>query len=584
MTLYFTTNASSGDGSLAALYASATDGDVIAPDPSVFPLGSMIEITLASALTSACNITIDGAGRRIRFNGASAPRCIVGGAYSHTFQDCDFVGFTGKSQTIVAVGSGELHFVRCLLAGNDTTGVGIVYGSGTSVITIDDSAFYGNSASSGAVYVAGTSTLTITRSTVIGNVTRDIYAGGNCTTTAVNSIYQTALNIQTVTDCTVGAPSSIGFVAPPPDSVTYSASAWESWNLHLLTSTATDPDALGYDLDGIPRAVSSIVGAYGVDFCDFYGNEDGWATNRFGTYSTQTTPTDSSKCLLLGSTTYDFNDVSVECVTCGNIAATLTHGTIALSLGMNAGATAGTDSTVHIKAEDLDAVIPASGSTLVIDGNFAWGLLIVPTGVTTEISGAAEVDSLTVNGALVIDNFVRVDDLTVSADAVITLGADARLSATTSATFGACDIIASRGYLATPAGTDTTAIEITGDVVMLTYGAGCVSFDASFQSRGVVGFEWEQADPTVNPLLEVYNDGWQTLSISATTAYTYEGDGGTFRLYDGDMFFTDYLAPVSAVQYWQVKAWADATASGGTEGDSETFSVSVWAVSPNLES
>ena len=48
--VYFTSNASTGAGSLAEAVANASSGDIILPDETVFERGSTIEIALASAL------------------------------------------------------------------------------------------------------------------------------------------------------------------------------------------------------------------------------------------------------------------------------------------------------------------------------------------------------------------------------------------------------------------------------------------------------------------------------------------------------------------------------------------------------
>ena len=49
--VYFTSNASTGAGSLAEAIQNAQPGDVVRPDETVFERGSTIEITLAATLT-----------------------------------------------------------------------------------------------------------------------------------------------------------------------------------------------------------------------------------------------------------------------------------------------------------------------------------------------------------------------------------------------------------------------------------------------------------------------------------------------------------------------------------------------------
>ena len=60
-TIYFTSNADSGSGTLRAALNSAEAGDVIMPDPEVFTSGP-VEIALSSSLITQVDITIDGGG------------------------------------------------------------------------------------------------------------------------------------------------------------------------------------------------------------------------------------------------------------------------------------------------------------------------------------------------------------------------------------------------------------------------------------------------------------------------------------------------------------------------------------------
>ena len=59
--VYFTSNASTGAGSLAEAIQNAQPGDVVRPDETVFERGSTIEIVLASTLSVGKNLTLDGA-------------------------------------------------------------------------------------------------------------------------------------------------------------------------------------------------------------------------------------------------------------------------------------------------------------------------------------------------------------------------------------------------------------------------------------------------------------------------------------------------------------------------------------------
>jgi hypothetical protein len=66
---YITSSANSGDGTLRNLIADASDGDIIEPSLSAFPLGTVCEITLSSNLNITKALTIRGAHTKIVVNG-----------------------------------------------------------------------------------------------------------------------------------------------------------------------------------------------------------------------------------------------------------------------------------------------------------------------------------------------------------------------------------------------------------------------------------------------------------------------------------------------------------------------------------
>ena len=98
-TIYFTSNASTGAGSLAEAIQNAAPGDVIRPDESVFERGSTIEIVLASQLNVDKNLTLDASPFRVRLDGGGAKTCatIASGAIAE-FTAFDFVrGFSAMT-------------------------------------------------------------------------------------------------------------------------------------------------------------------------------------------------------------------------------------------------------------------------------------------------------------------------------------------------------------------------------------------------------------------------------------------------------------------------------------------------------
>ena len=90
--VYFTSNASTGAGSLVEALQNASPGDVVRPDETVFERGSTIEIVLASTLSVGKNLTLDGGPFRVRLNGGGARRCVsVAANVTATFIGVDFV-------------------------------------------------------------------------------------------------------------------------------------------------------------------------------------------------------------------------------------------------------------------------------------------------------------------------------------------------------------------------------------------------------------------------------------------------------------------------------------------------------------
>lgn len=254
-TIYFTNTASSGDGSLRQALGDAAEGDVVAPDPSVFPAGTTVEIELASRLEVRTALTLDADATRIRLRHVNAAAGNVFYAYpSASYFRAVGVDFIGR---VVAYAS-ECTFRRCLFAGNAATGMGIGCSSNTQALNLYDCVVVG--VKNAAIQASSPATfVTITRSTIAGNA-------------ASLNVYNAPTVVDSIVDPVC---STVGFLAAPPDVIATSSDAlpWENWNLRLLPSSSYASGATSaegeVDLDGKVRGrtvgtspTTYAVGAY----------------------------------------------------------------------------------------------------------------------------------------------------------------------------------------------------------------------------------------------------------------------------------------------------------------------------------
>lgn len=265
-TIYFTSNADSGSGTLRAALNSAEAGDVIMPDPNVFTSGPVV-IAISSTLPAfPNNATLDGGelgividGQNLSMGGTSAfkssgttltvinvtltrykvtsnaPIMLNSIDGNYTYKRCKFVENTGMWFGCVYLLKGSMSLYDCLITGNVSTG---------STNTV------------GGMTIASGQTLNFVRSTLCGN--RKANVNGASRLNNVNSfVGLTAPEIDGVT------PEEIGFVNPPPSAVIpeadYTEGDWESWDFRLKPTSpyltgasyqSGDKDLLGHDRTG----------------------------------------------------------------------------------------------------------------------------------------------------------------------------------------------------------------------------------------------------------------------------------------------------------------------------------------------
>ncbi|MBP3532094.1 MAG: hypothetical protein J6K25_13095, partial [Thermoguttaceae bacterium] len=351
-TVYFTSNASTGAGSLVEAIRNAQPSDVIRPDETVFERGSTIEIVLASTLTVAKNLTLDAAPCRVRLVGGGATGLVfVRSGATAEFVGFDFVGGVNSSTYYHGGGAtisenSNAVFNRCLFAGCKTSrSGGAIFVQAGSNAEVRDSLIVGCRAASTSGGLCASGVASVSGSTVVGNVdsTGVNDAGGSGKASFFNSIIGASTvktsneNVGSVVDV---ASSSIGFVASPPDDLsveTWNANAWQNWDLRLIDDASPNPSpyrdsgdvdaASKYDLDGNFRGretngvATCSPGAYETLQADLFwigadatGTEvvlpsfltsNGWATSRFAIVSGDVAPQVGQKLFVDGAVVFD---------------------------------------------------------------------------------------------------------------------------------------------------------------------------------------------------------------------------------------------------------------------------------------
>lgn len=426
--VYFTSNASTGAGSLSEAVKNAQPGDVIRPDETVFERGSTIEIVLASQLTVGKNLTLDASPCRVRLDGGGARTCAFAteGVVAE-FTAFDFVrGYFSTTGGCVR-SYGTLTLNRCGVYGGDAMYAGGIFAK--YGLTLNDCVVAGCRAtqSGGAMTAQGETTLN--GATIVGNVAK-INAGvrgeTNCRLTALNSIIE-AVNLvganpssPSYSGCVVDvASSAVGFVAPPPDDLTlenWDADAWQNWDLRLLDDASPNPSPYRdsgdvgamsrYDLQGNFRgresedATTCSPGAFETIQADLFWigidatgagvvspsflASDGWASSRFATVAGDVAPT-TGAALFVGETV-SFDDAppfAAALVVGANNVVIPGAASVYLTIGATQAATVG-GTLAALKLGDYAELTPST--SLVIPAVEFGGAHIVIDNVSVEIN------------------------------------------------------------------------------------------------------------------------------------------------------------------------------------------------------
>lgn len=284
-TLYITSTANTGTGTLRNLISSATAGDVIQPSPTTFPSGTVCNVSLTATLSITKNLTIQGGQTRLVLSSSGSNFYIGHGTSSSipsyiNYTDVDFRGFYSSSSGAIRCQYCQNHtFLRCSFCGikGYSAPVAVSYSSVVSVV-FQDCAFYGNIATQnssnagGALYFASTTiagkcsliNCTLGANYRYYNSSRYNYGKSPLTTNIVNSAAQEA-EWKTPPASTYGYST---WTATSYQAMNPRPSASASWRTGATSTTSTT------DLDGKARKTNGALGAY-----EYYADKLATPTN-----------------------------------------------------------------------------------------------------------------------------------------------------------------------------------------------------------------------------------------------------------------------------------------------------------------
>ena len=365
-TRYFTTTADTGDGSLRATINACNFGDTVAPDPTAFPKGSVINIKLSSNISIPTAIFLRGAGRRIEleaqgeigvFSDSTTNRGIIVSDVS--FLNGNRIGNVGSAIQIASIG---VELTRCVVAGN--YGYRCIHMSGSGAIIMRSCVVVGNYC---------TNSLWGAQTVAIGTTT-----GGNY----LNEVYTSAGTYRNIASVVQPVPQDCFRVAPPATlaETDWDADLWKQWDLSLTpessyaTTTADDwadaglwldGDDWRYDTLGLPRKANGAAGAYERYDFDYYQGDTatsfasptGWYTDRLLT-TPATAIADSASFYLDSAQTFS------DAPSAGS----------SLAAGLNADVTIGaTTATLQDVTAGINATLAATGDVATTTLNASEG-------------------------------------------------------------------------------------------------------------------------------------------------------------------------------------------------------------------
>ena len=521
-TIFFTNTNQIGDGSLYQTVLDAQEGDVVAPDPTVFGVGERVVIDFADILKIERPITIDAGktrliltksltygsvpsyilidtsystiaglyARGIAFNG----RVLPGGSnQKYRFDKCVFGGFPKGYNSVHAVGYCDIEFNDCAF----------ICGAG--------SAFYGMSKNSSYIF---------NRCTIAANKANGT-SPGRLDATYIDCIDEPDL-------------STAGFANVPTSLDAVDVTKWEEYDFAPLPSS---PYASGgstcagkTDLLGVARgwtdesgATQYAVGAFEVVKADYFLSKD--------------VPSSVS-----------FNEPSTWKITRGG----------------NATPEVVEPGVFYVDESKTFTDSPPEGASVVVAGPSR--VEIGDACLLDEIRAGAR-STVAFKGAVRASSFDLRDESTVEIRPEDVVALD-------SLTYGAGVSAKSTGraYLSAP-GVDASAFE-SENVVVGQRGAKQSGFYVERKSPNALAFTWTAKNPSASIVIEQrVGDVWTTFATASGTSASFDGFDESFglnyddwRAWDGDAFFfsTPPWSKADFFRYWN--------------GVETTVSVSEWAI------
>ena len=523
-TIFFTNTNQIGDGSLYQTVLNAQEGDVIAPDPTVFGAGERVVIDFADLLKIERAITIDAGKTRLIFRKTTAsaiPKDILIDCVYSTIVSFNARGIAFNGRVLVG-GSGQKHrFDKCIFGGFATVRNSF-HTTGNCGVEFNDCAFICGSGSP-----------------FFGTSTKSSYKFTRCTI-AANKANETSTGrvAATYVDC-IDEPdlTTAGFANVPTTLDAVDVTKWEEYDFSPLpsspfatgaTSAENETDILGsrrgyLDATG---ATQYAVGAYEVVNANYYLAPNIGSTASFTEPSVWRTERGRNATPEVVETGVFFIDETVT----------------------------------FIDAPPEGASIVVAGPSRVsIGADCVFEEIRVGSRSELEFKGTASGSSLDLRD----ESLLEIAPGTINTVDSLTNGSGVSIKSS------------SRSYFSAPV--INPSLFETENVVVGVRSAGLTGFYAAAKNSNEVALSWTCKDSSVPIVVERRIDGeWTTalesaLGLTATVPFGSEPVElifGDWRAWDGDAFLTasPFYAKVDFFKYW---AGVDATVS-----------VSEWIVEP----
>lgn len=566
-TRYITNNAATGTGSLYEAIKKAQEGDLITPDPDVFPPGSVVDITIANYLPFTVPVTIDAGATRIVINRSSF--LLVGDRTSTAYvKGFNARGFTFNGRVLLFGESStnriECLFSKCVFSCNGKTYMSMQCNGYCDVIA-EDCAFIGGL--NRPIYLVGEgNNLTLKRCTVAANK-------GN--TPAVGNF----------TDCIIDPDLTASPFRNVPTSLdAYSQEnpiPYDEWD---FTPTLESGYAEGattaagcYDLDGLERgrvledgSTVYALGAYECIDAAFWTGADsegnpvdeprfnsaaGWSSLRNATKGNLDAPPD--KCIVVNKRVAFSDDPSITSLRIANASVTLN----------GAGGV--------IQQTYLD-----EGGELI---NSAADIYYLESAEYAAYSGDwAKVDNARIktNGSITVDESTQFDSLTIEEGATFELDDGVLVGAENMSVNGGTIRANARAYLGVPKDEPVDAATFE-NIVIVERSARLTDFKAYSDVTGRVTFTVAALNTDTPVLIEELTPrGWATITTEGTSETTTKASYPglvVYRACDGVNFLQDVA--IVPLPVWITTAWAE-NRGGGEVAGGKAWKVGAWAVDP----